>query len=72
MQMKLLNIIKNVLKKEDEKLNFNKLVKEWLEINKLPILMYWTGVESSSAEILKLIKSLEVIKPQSKINKDWE
>ena len=47
-------------------------LKEWLEINKLPILMYWTGVESSSAEILKLIKSLEVIKPQSQINKDWE
>ena len=47
-------------------------LKEWLEINKLPILMYWTGVESSSAEILKLIKSLEVIKPQYQINKDWE
>ena len=35
--MKILDIIKNIVKKEDEKLNFNKLVKEWLEIKKISI-----------------------------------
>ena len=61
----------------DEKLIFDEEceqveLREWLEINKLPILMYWTGVESSSAEILKLIKSLEIIKPKYQIDKNWE
>ena len=47
-------------------------LREWLEINKLPILMYWTGVEPSSLEIIKLLKTLKVVRPNYQIDKKWE
>ena len=36
-QMNLMNKLKNIVKKEDEKLKFNKLVEEWLETKKISI-----------------------------------
>lgn len=61
----------------DEELIFDEEVeqvelREWLEINKLPILMYWTGVEPSSIEIIKLLKTLKVECPNYQIDKKWE
>lgn len=48
-------------------------LKIWIEINKLPILMYWTQEEIGTPEILKLIKTLEVITPNYRIDsKKWE
>jgi integrase len=35
--MELLNKLRNIVKKEDDKLNFNKLVEEWLETKKISI-----------------------------------
>lgn len=60
--MKLLNIIKNVLKKEDEKLNFNKLVKEWLEIKKISIKesTYCNYVYSINNYIMPEFENIEI------------
>ena len=32
-------------------------LKEWIEINKLAILMYWTQLEPSSFKIIKMLKN---------------
>jgi len=36
-------------------------LKSWIEINKLPILMYWTQEENGSSDIIELIKTIKVI-----------
>lgn len=61
----------------DEELIFDEEVeqielKEWIEINKLYILMYWTQVESSSADILKMLKTLNIEQPNYQIDKNWD
>ena len=47
-------------------------LKEWIEINKLAILMYWTQLEVGSADIIKMIKTLKVIRPEYQIDKNWK
>lgn len=49
-------------------------LKEWLEINKLLILMYWTGVETDMEKLTKLMKTLKIIQPRynKNFNKDWK
>jgi len=43
-------------------------LKTWIEINKLPILMYWTQQEIGYTEISKLIKTIKIEKPACDIN----
>ena len=46
-------------------------LKEWIEINKLAILMHWTGLKYSS-DTLELIRTLSVVSPYCQIDKDWD
>ncbi len=60
----------------DEELIFEEQVeqvelKEWIEINKLAILMYWTQVENGSSDILKMLKTLKIVRPNYQIDKEW-
>ena len=48
----------------DEELIFDEefelaALKEWIEINKLAILMYWTQLEASSFKIIKMLKTVK-------------
>ncbi len=48
-------------------------LKTWIEVNKLPILMYWTQETNGSIEILELIKTFQVIEPKQDFkSNDWE
>ena len=60
----------------DEELIFEEQVeqtelKEWIEINKLAILMYWTQLENGSFDILKMLKTLKIVRPNYQIDKEW-
>lgn len=62
---------------EDKKFIFKehelRELKTWIEVNKLPILMYWTKEEHGSREISELIKTLKVIEPiQEFKSNDWQ
>lgn len=48
-------------------------LRNWLEINKLLILMYWTHVETDTSKLSKFMKTLKVIKPlfYKKFSNDW-
>lgn len=48
-------------------------LRNWLEINKLLILMYWTHVETNSYQLSKLMKTLKIIKPlfSKNFNNEW-
>ena len=61
----------------DEELIFDEEVeqaelKEWIEINKLYILMYWTQLENGSSDILNMLRTLNVVRPNYQIDRDWE
>lgn len=48
-------------------------LKTWIEVNKLPILMYWSQETNNSIEILELIKTFQVIEPKEDFKcNDWE
>ena len=47
-------------------------LKTWIEINKLPILMYWTQEKCGSLDIIKLIKTIKVIEPKCSFKDNWE
>lgn len=47
-------------------------LKYWIEVNKLPILLHWTQ-ETDTFETIKMLKTMEVIQPNLRIEKkDWE
>ena len=61
----------------DEELIFDEEVeqvelKEWIEINKLYILIYWTQLENSSSDILEMLRTLNVVRPNYQIDKNWK
>lgn len=47
-------------------------LKYWIEMNKLPILSHWTQ-ETDTFETIKMLKTMEIIQPNLRIEKkDWE
>ena len=49
-------------------------LREWLEINKLPILMYWTKTESDITQVKNIVRTLNIIHPKYHFDSktDWE
>lgn len=48
-------------------------LKNWIDINKLPILMYWTQEEIGSIEITKMIRKITSIEPNNYLKKtEWK
>ena len=49
-------------------------LREWLEINKLPILMYWTKTECDITQVKNIVRTLNIIHPKYHFDSktDWE